>query len=105
MYRVYILKSLRKPKYYIGCTSDLDRRLAEHNDNQDFFTKRFAPWQIVCYKNFSDQREAYHYEKVVKSYKGGNAFKKIVEDNDSDWIFPNETITGEVAERSKAARC
>lgn len=43
------------------------------------------------YREFESSKDAYDYEKLVKSYKGGNGFKKI--------------LNGEVAEWSKALHC
>ncbi|MFA7662330.1 MAG: GIY-YIG nuclease family protein [Patescibacteria group bacterium] len=92
MYFVYILKSEKTARHYIGCTNNLERRLFEHNNGTGCLTTKIGrPWQLVCYRNFLEKEEAYAHEKLVKSYKGGIAFKKI--------------IYGEVAEWSKAAHC
>ena len=88
---VYILKSIKTSKHYIGCTSNLRERVKQHNTGQNKSTKKDAPWLLLCYRRFDSQEEAYQHEKQVKSYKGGNAFKKI--------------ISGGVAEWSKAAVC
>lgn len=37
-----------------------------------------CPWELIVYKGFDSQAEAFQTEKKIKSYKGGNAFKKIV---------------------------
>ncbi|TAK95047.1 GIY-YIG nuclease family protein [Patescibacteria group bacterium] len=89
---VYILQSERSGRYYIGSTADLNRRLTEHNSGLGgIFSKNNKPWKLICYKSLVSISEARSEEKKIKSYKGGNAFKKI--------------INGEVAEWSKAARC
>ncbi|HEY4517240.1 MAG TPA: GIY-YIG nuclease family protein [Candidatus Paceibacterota bacterium] len=31
MYKVYVLENRNDKSWYIGCTEDLERRLAEHN--------------------------------------------------------------------------
>jgi len=33
---------------------------------------------VVCYKKFGNIKEARKEEKTIKSYKSGNAFKKII---------------------------
>lgn len=92
MYFVYIIKSEKTNKYYTGCTDNIIRRLQQHNDgNGCLTTKSGRPWKIICYKEFLNKEDAYLHEKLIKSYKSGNAFKKI--------------INGEVAEWSKAAHC
>ncbi len=35
---------------------------------------------MVYYEKFSSKREAIKREKQIKSYKGGNAFKKLIGD-------------------------
>ncbi len=88
---IYILRSQKTRKYYIGCTNNLKKRVKQHNQGQNISTMRDQPWQLIRYKTSNSQEEAYKCEKLIKSYKGGNAFKKI--------------ISGEVAEWSKAAHC
>ena len=41
---VYLLQSVRHPKQrYMGLTSDVDARLAAHNDGQSPHTSRYRP--------------------------------------------------------------
>jgi putative endonuclease len=47
---VYILRSLEFPKQtYVGSTSDLRRRLAEHNAGKSIHTNKFKPWELAAY--------------------------------------------------------
>lgn len=86
MFKVYIIQSIIHRRYYVGCTNNLERRLAEHNSGQCKSTARFAPWKLVCYTLAEDQQEAFDLEKQVKSYKGGNAFKKIINGEVPKWL-------------------
>ncbi len=89
---VYIAKSKVSDKYYIGCTSSLESRGKHHNgSDKRRFVYKYRPWEILMWREFNNQTEAYQYEKLIKSYKGGNAFKRI--------------LNGEVAEWSKALHC
>lgn len=78
MWQVYILKSVSTSRHYIGCTDNLDRRLKEHNNGYNLSTFRNKPWVVVHVKKFSDPQKAFAREKEIKSYKGGNAFKKLL---------------------------
>lgn len=78
MFSVYILKSIQNNRYYIGCTNNVSRRIEEHNSGYGKYTKRYAPWKLVYEEIFSEQGKAYAREKEIKSYKGGNAFKKLI---------------------------
>jgi len=77
---VYILKSQKYNKYYIGSTVDIETRLAAHNFGRQggSFTKKFRPWQIVYIKYYASIHDAKIAEKKIKSFKGGNAFKELI---------------------------
>ncbi len=77
-YYVYILKSLKDSKYYIGSTSDIEARLHYHNSRRQRSTKNRTPF-ILVYKEVLDTKEqALIRERQIKSYKGGEAFKKLI---------------------------
>lgn len=79
MYFVYILKGLNN-KYYIGSTSDLNKRIARHNRGGSVWTKRYKPWVLVRKEEFESKNKAIEREKQIKSYKGGNEFKKLIKE-------------------------
>lgn len=78
MWHVYIIQSTNTRKYYIGCSNNLERRLSEHNRGYSLATTKDRPWVVVHFEKFNNQTEAYSREKEIKSYKGGNAFKKLL---------------------------
>lgn len=78
MFKVYILKNNLTGKHYIGSTNDLIRRINEHNRGQTKSTKRKGIWKIIYTENYSSILEAKRRERLIKSYKGGNAFKKLL---------------------------
>lgn len=84
MFYVYILNSLISKKHYIGSTDDLERRLFEHNSGKVKSTKAYKPWEMIYTESFSNRNEAFKREKQIKSYKGGEAFKKLLLNNRRD---------------------
>ncbi|GIW66557.1 MAG: hypothetical protein KatS3mg095_0455 [Candidatus Parcubacteria bacterium] len=56
MYYVYILKSLKSNKIYIGISKNPYKRLEEHNKGDSKFTKGYRPW-ILIYKEFIGNRK------------------------------------------------
>lgn len=78
MWQVYILKSERYNRFYTGCTNNLERRLKEHNCGYNKSTCRFAPFEVIYTESFTDGPTAFSREKQIKSYKGGEAFKKLI---------------------------
>ncbi len=79
MYTVYILQSTITGKYYIGSTNDLPRRLNEHNSNKTNSLKNKGPFIVIYTEEFPDKVTAYRRELQIKSYKGGNGFKRLID--------------------------
>ena len=65
MYWVYILKN-QEDIYYKGYTTDLDKRLIEHNSGLSRYTSNKGPWLIVYSKIFENKKEALIEEKRIK---------------------------------------
>jgi len=68
MYFVYILKSMRVNAYYIGVTSDMKRRLAQHNASENRSTKRYIPWRMVYLEGYASEEDAKDREKKLKQF-------------------------------------
>jgi putative endonuclease len=79
MYFVYILESLVQKKYYVGYTQDLQERLSRHNAGREKFTKKFLPWKIIYTEELLTRAMAVRREKQIKAYKGGEAFKELID--------------------------
>ena len=76
MFYVYILKSKKDNKLYIGYTEDLKRRLIEHKQGKTASTKHRLPVELVYY-------EAYRYiddaKKREKSFKhSGSVYNGLI---------------------------
>ena len=69
-YYVYILQSLKDHKFYIGCTSNLEKRLQYHNDGKNRSTKYRRPLKIIYSEEFKNKQEAFRREFYLKSPKG-----------------------------------
>ena len=74
-YSVYILFSHNANRYYIGYTSDIKRRLEEHNDpfvssHKSKFCLKNGPWSLVYLeKNFNSRSDAIKRERQIKGWK------------------------------------
>jgi len=75
MYYVYIIQSSKTNEFYIGLTSDIDRRIKEHNRGKVDSTRYKAPWELITYIAFSDEEKAKGFEHYLKSHSG-RAFAK-----------------------------
>jgi putative endonuclease len=72
---VYILESLDAAHFYVGITADLKARLAKHNAGDVAHTSKYKPWRLKTYVAFSDESQAFTFERYLKS-ASGRAFAK-----------------------------
>jgi putative endonuclease len=75
MYYVYILRSIKDKKFYIGKTQDLKNRFKEHNDGKVFSTKGRRPLQLVYYEAFKYSSDCGREELFLKSGIGRDSLR------------------------------
>lgn len=78
MYFVYILKSQKFGRHYIGYTNNVQDRIKHHNSGANKSTRPYIPWELIHHEEFITKQDAWLREKQIKSYKGGVAFKKLI---------------------------
>ena len=80
MHQVYILRSLKHNKTYVGYTTKgVKNRLKEHNDGLSKYTKPFVPWKLIYFEDFTCENCAERREKFLKSGFGFRLRKLIAE--------------------------
>ncbi len=70
MFYTYILKSLAQDRYYYGLTSDLNRRIKEHNSGRVKSTKARRPWKLHYYEAYRTRSAAQRRERFFKKRSG-----------------------------------
>lgn len=71
MYYVYLLASIAdETEYYLGYTSDLKRRLEEHNNDFGCKTTKNKQWDILYYEAYPSKEFALKREKQLKKNRG-----------------------------------
>ena len=55
---------------YIGCTTDINRRIFEHNSHKIHYTKDKTPVTLITYTAFRDKYKAFAFEKYLKTGSG-----------------------------------
>jgi putative endonuclease len=68
-FSVYILRSERSGRLYIGQTNDIERRLVEHESGVTASTRGKGPWELLHSKEFSTRHDAMSFEHKLKSWK------------------------------------
>ena len=75
---LYILKNA-KGRYYTGITTTTPHeRLNRHNRGYVHSTKSGKPWSVIYNREFDSLIKARALEKQIKSWRGGNAFRKFL---------------------------
>ena len=77
---VYILKSKRDERFYIGSTIDIKRRLRHHKGGFTHSTKRFGELELIFSQEYPTLKEARPIEKRLKSLKRKDYIRKIIKD-------------------------
>ena len=86
MYYVYILKSLRDKRLYIGYTSDLKLRYKEHCDGEVKSTKNRRPLDIIYYEAYKNKKDAQSRERYLKGGgKASNDLKNQIKNSMGPW--------------------
>jgi putative endonuclease len=80
MYYVYVLKSLKDKKLYIGHTNDLVRRFKEHNTGKVDCTKLRMPFSLIYYEACNILSDAVDREKSLKTGFGRSYLKRRLKD-------------------------
>ncbi len=78
MFTVYVLRSLKDGWIYKGQTSDLARRLKQHNAGYTRSTRRHRPFEVAYSEEFTSREEAETREIYFKSGVGREELKRIL---------------------------
>jgi len=75
---VYVLRSKKNNKRYIGCTSrDVQERFSEHNNGSSQWTNLNGPFELVYAQEYCDIKEAKELEKFLKSGQGRQCLDEL----------------------------
>lgn len=77
MYYVYLLRSKRTGKYYIGYTNNLRERFRQHNEGESLATKSGVPYELIYYEAYRAKKDALIRERKLKHHAQG--FRRLKE--------------------------
>ncbi len=80
MWFVYALYNQTTGKIYVGQTTDIVRRLSEHNEKKgNHFTAHInGEWKVIYKEERKSRSKAIVREKQLKSYQGRQFIKKLI---------------------------
>jgi putative endonuclease len=77
---VYVLRGLEKNFIYVGFTHDLKNRLQEHNNKENLSTKHYAPFELIHYEAYKNEKDAKRREEYFKTTKGKVTLKLMLKE-------------------------
>ena len=76
---VYVIRHSKSGELYKGQTSDVAKRVEQHNQGQTKSTKRLSgEWHLVYSEEYDTRDEALKREKYLKSAAGRRFLKKVL---------------------------
>jgi putative endonuclease len=63
---VYIMTNASRRPFYTGVTGDLDRRVAQHKNDECDYTSHYRLYRLVYYETWRDPRSAIAREKQIQ---------------------------------------
>ena len=77
---IYTLEFRRGNEYYVGSTTDIDRRIVQHKNGNVPSTKRLGVFNLVFVQEVGNIKLACSAEKKIKSWKRRDFIEKIIKD-------------------------
>ena len=79
MFSVYVLRSEKTGRRYVGSSQDVEARLQQHNRGQSLATKHGIPWKLIHQEGFPTRAEAARRERFSKTGKGRDVLDQLPE--------------------------
>jgi len=89
MYYVYVLRSKKDKKNYTGYTSNLKKRMEEHQNGKVESTKYRRPFDLVYFEGCLDSRDARRREIYLKTTYG----KRFIKNRIKNYLIQIESIS------------
>ena len=78
MFCVYVLKSEKTGRRYVGSCENVADRLRRHNAGESKSTKHGVPWILLRFEKFATRSAAMNKERYYKSGRGRDELDQIV---------------------------
>jgi putative endonuclease len=83
---VYVLQN-KESLMYTGCTSDLKKRVLQHNEGKSSYTKKHIPYVLIYYEACLNKSDAFAREKYLKSGMGKRYIKNRIKEYTSEGVL------------------
>jgi len=82
IFYTYIIKSEKDGRFFYGQTSNLLRRLNQHNKGLEEATRSNRPWVLIAYQEFGTRAGAMSLERRLKALNSKTEVLKFVREHD-----------------------
>ena len=84
---IYILYSEQYDRYYIGQTSDIEKRVIRHNSGYVKSTKKYRPWLLKWSFTVESRSKSMEIESKIKAWKSKDQIRKLINNqiDTSNW--------------------
>lgn len=79
-YYVYVLRSLKDNRFYIGYSADLKKRFEEHQKGVVTSTKSRASFELIFYEAYRNKYDAIRREKYFKTSRGKSTLRQMLKE-------------------------
>ncbi len=77
MFYVYVLRSSKTGRRYVGSCENVQDRLRQHNAAESKATRHGIPWILVHSESFSNRAEAVRKERYYKTGHGRDELDRL----------------------------
>ncbi len=77
MHYVYVIRSLKDGRFYVGMSTNVKNRITEHNSGKTKSTKGFIPWELIFVEEYLTRIDARKREKFLKQGSGKEYIKRM----------------------------
>ena len=72
--------SVKQDFIYVGFTHNLKNRLKEHNNLENLSTKHYAPFELIFYEAYPNEKDAKRREEYFKTTKGKVTLRQMLKE-------------------------
>ena len=78
MFHVFVLRSEKTGRFYVGSAADVEKRLQRHNRGDAKSTRHGVPWAVLHTESFVTRSEALHRERYYKTGRGREEIQRLL---------------------------
>ena len=90
MFYTYIIQSQKDSSFYIGHSSDIQKRLEYHNQGMSVYTSKKRPWVLVYFETYESKQEANAREYFLKRQRNKPFYEGLINSHSNELKRENQ---------------